>query len=149
MRGLVVFETFLRPMRWSDWPPRGAERFRAYRTAGVGEAIVLERERVPREWREAGLSDADRAVYSAPYPDQTSRRPLLAWPREIPIDGEPADVAAIVTRYGEWASSSPSIPKLILSIEGNGLSAPRSSNGRRKGRVARADVVHHVSRTVP
>jgi hypothetical protein len=29
VRGAVVFETFLRPMHWSDWPPDGAELFRA------------------------------------------------------------------------------------------------------------------------
>lgn len=48
VRGLVVFETFLRPMEWKEWSPRGAELFRAVRTPGVGEKMVLRGERVPR-----------------------------------------------------------------------------------------------------
>jgi len=28
VRGLVLFETFLRPMDWSEWSPKGAELFR-------------------------------------------------------------------------------------------------------------------------
>lgn len=46
-----------------------------------------------------------------------SRRPLLAWPREIPIGGEPADVHAIVGRYDAWLASTPSVPKLLLAFE--------------------------------
>jgi haloalkane dehalogenase len=41
---------------------------------------------------ESGLADVDRAVYFTlyaftPYATPESRRPLLQWPREIPIDG--------------------------------------------------------------
>jgi haloalkane dehalogenase len=52
---------------------------------------------------------------SAPYREPgESRRPTLTWPREIPIDGEPADVAEIVTRNAEWMASS-SVPKLFVN----------------------------------
>ncbi|MFA9198518.1 MAG: alpha/beta fold hydrolase, partial [Aquirufa sp.] len=42
VRGVSVMETFLRPATWSEWSPQGAELFRAYRTPGVGERMVLE-----------------------------------------------------------------------------------------------------------
>ena len=121
VRGLVVFETFLRPMEWQEWSPRGAELFRALRTPGVGERMVLEENQFLARSLANGsrrrLADDERAAYYAPYPDAASRRPLLQWPREIPIDGEPADVAARVTRYDAWLASSSSVPKLLLTFQ--------------------------------
>src|SRR5262249_43840567 len=101
-RGVVVFETFLRPMHWSDWPAEGAELFRALRTPGVGEKLVLEHNeflvRSLAHGVRRGLSELERAEYYAPFFDTASRRPMLQWPREIPIDGDPADVVAVVER---------------------------------------------------
>ena len=55
------------------------------------------------------------AAYRAPYRQPgESRRPTLTWPREIPIDGHPADVHAIVTANAQWMATSP-IPKLFLN----------------------------------
>jgi haloalkane dehalogenase len=44
------------------------------------------------------------------------RRPTLSWPRQIPIEGEPADVVAVVEDYSRWLASSP-IPKLFVNAE--------------------------------
>jgi haloalkane dehalogenase len=71
----------------------------------------------------SGLAEADHDVYRAPYPDPASRRPMLAWPREIPIDGEPADVHERVVAYGRWMAASPEVPKLLLTVEGGPGSA--------------------------
>jgi haloalkane dehalogenase len=121
VRGLVVFETFLRPMQWSEWTPRGAELFRALRTPGVGEQMVLEANqflaRSLQNGIKRGLAEADRAAYYAPFPTPASRLPLLQWPREIPVDGEPADVVAVVERYDAWLAASPDVPKLLLSFD--------------------------------
>jgi haloalkane dehalogenase len=43
------------------------------------------------------------------------RRPTLTWPRQIPIDGEPAEVDAIVRAYSEWIATSP-LPKLFIRV---------------------------------
>jgi haloalkane dehalogenase len=120
-RGLVVFETFLRPMAWSEWSPRGAELFRALRTPDVGEKMVLDENQFLARSLSNGikrsLSDEELAAYYAPYASPDSRRPLLQWPREIPIEGEPADVAAVVARYDAWLASSPDVRKLLLTFE--------------------------------
>lgn len=120
-RGLVVFETFLRPMSWSEWPPAGAELFRKLRTPGVGEQLALAQngflDRSFENGVKRGLTDEERAVYYAPYPDAASRRPVLQWPREIPIDGEPADVVAVVQRYDAWLAGSRAVPKLLLTFD--------------------------------
>jgi haloalkane dehalogenase len=38
--------------------------------------------------------DQMAAVYRAPYPEREARMPTLAWPRQIPINGKPADVTS-------------------------------------------------------
>jgi haloalkane dehalogenase len=40
----------------------------------------------------------------------------LTWPREIPIEGEPADVVQIVSEYGDWLAAS-DVPKLFINAE--------------------------------
>ena len=121
VRGLVVFETFLRPMTWSEWSPRGAELFKGLRTPGVGEKMVLESnqflDRSLANGIERPLAEAERAVYYAPYSEPASRRPILQWTREIPIEGAPADVEAVFARYGAWLAASPAVPKLLLSFD--------------------------------
>jgi haloalkane dehalogenase len=121
VRGLVVFETFLRPMEWKEWSPRGAELFLALRTTEVGEKMVLEANQFLARSLSNGikrrLGDDELAAYYAPYPDAASRRPLLQWPREIPVDGAPSDVAALVSRYDAWLASTPAVPKLLLAFE--------------------------------
>jgi len=65
-----------------------------------------------------GLGEAEMAVYRRPYLEPgESRRPTLTWPREIPIDGEPADVVAIVDGYERWLSSTSAVPKLFVNAE--------------------------------
>ena len=125
-RGVAVIETFLRPLRWADYPPQGQQLFRRYRSA-EGEKLILDDNmfiefNLPRGVIN-GLSAADHDVYRALYPDRAARKPILAWPREIPIDGEPADVTERVEAYGRWMSQSPEVPKLIMTVEGGPGSA--------------------------
>jgi len=64
-----------------------------------------------------GLTEAEMAVYRKPYLEPgESRRPTLTWPRQIPIDGEPADVVAIVDEYARWLATSP-LPKLFVNAD--------------------------------
>lgn len=127
VRGIAVIETFLRPLRWAEMPPKGAELFRRYRSS-EGERLVLE-ENMFLEYnlpaQAANLDPRDHDVYRAPYPTPDSRRPLLAWPREIPFDGEPADVARTMTNYGHWMATTPEVPKLLMALDnGAGLGSP-------------------------
>jgi haloalkane dehalogenase len=64
-----------------------------------------------------GLTDEEMAVYRRPYLEPgEARRPTLTWPRQIPLDGEPADVVAIVRSYADWLSNS-DVPKLFGDAE--------------------------------
>ena len=67
------------------------------------------------------LSDEEIANYRRPFAETgEGRRPTLTFPRQIPIEGEPADVVAIVTAYDEWLKTS-SVPKLFLKAEPGGI----------------------------
>lgn len=146
VRGVVVFETFLRPLRWSEYPPQGAELFRALRTPGVGEKLVLEEngflDRSLDNGVRTGLSPADRAAYHAPFPDPPSRRPMLQWTRELPIEGEPADVVEILDRNAAWLARSPEVPKLLLTFDGGRLSNAPHVVAWARETIASLDVVH-------
>ena len=41
---------------------------------------------------------------------------MLQWPREIPVDGEPADVVAVAAEYSAWLAQSP-LPKLFINAD--------------------------------
>ena len=56
------------------------------------------------------------AVYRKPFLNELERRPTLDWPRQIPINGEPEEVCAIVEKYSGWMSEN-EIPKLFINAE--------------------------------
>ena len=63
------------------------------------------------------LSNEEMEAYREPFRKREHRLPTLAWPREIPIDGQPADVVETVEAYDEWLASSTEVPKLLLTFE--------------------------------
>jgi haloalkane dehalogenase len=120
VRGLVYMETIVMPVEWSDWPDSARGIFEAMRSE-AGEAIVLDKnvfvERILPASMLRKLSDAEHDEYRRPFLEGgETRRPTLTWPRELPIGGEPADVAEIVSDYSEWLASSP-IPKLFVNAD--------------------------------
>ena len=62
------------------------------------------------------LAPEEHDEYRRPFLEPEHRRPTLTWPREIPIDGEPADVAEIVQGYAGWLSTS-DLPKLFVNAD--------------------------------
>lgn len=61
--------------------------------------------------------------YRAPFPTPESRLPTLVWPRQVPIGGEPADTAAVITANGEWLYSA-EMPKLMFHVAPGALMPP-------------------------
>jgi len=56
-------------------------------------------------------------VYRKPFINPgEDRRPILSWPREIPIDGNPENVVEIVSRYAKWLENS-DVPKLFINAD--------------------------------
>jgi haloalkane dehalogenase len=120
VRGLAYMEALVRPLAWSEWPEKARAIFQALRGPG-GEAMILDRnlfiEAILPASIQRTLDAAELDAYRVPFREPgEGRRPMLTWPREIPLDGEPADVAAIVQAYADWLSTSP-LPKLFVNAE--------------------------------
>ena len=64
-----------------------------------------------------GRTVTEMEAYRRPYREPgEGRRPTLTWPRQLPIEGEPADVVEIVRSYAGWLAASPA-PKLFVNAE--------------------------------
>ena len=123
VRGLAFFETIVKPMAWDDLTPQAAERSRKIRTPGAGEDMVLTQDLFIRQAFTGGvrtpLGDDDLAAFLAPFPTPESRRPVLAWARQLPLGGDPAELVARIEAYDEWLAASESTPKLLMTFEGS------------------------------
>ena len=118
--GIAYMEAIVRPVTWQEWPETARKIFQAMRSP-AGEEMVLQKnvfvERILPASVIRGLGTEEMERYRAPYREAgESRRPTLTWPREIPVDGEPADVAQIVREYGEWLAKSP-VAKLFVNAD--------------------------------
>jgi len=119
--GIVYMEAMIRPIGWDEWPEQSSPLFEALRST-AGEELILDKnifiERILPASIMRTLSDEEMAAYRRPFREPgEDRLPTLIWPREIPIDGEPADVAAIIAEYAEWLARSSSVPKLFINAE--------------------------------
>lgn len=116
--GVAYMEAIVRPLTWDEWPEAARSVFQGFRSP-AGEEMVIEKnvfvERVLPGSILRKLSEEELAVYRRPFATAgEDRRPTLSWPRQIPIDGEPADVVEIVQSYADWLSES-KIPKLFIN----------------------------------
>ncbi len=119
IRAIAYMESIVQPRRWDDFPNGRDKMFRAIRS-DAGERLVFDEnffiEVVLPKSIIRKLTDEEMEAYRRPFRDREARLPTLVWPRDLPIEGEPADVTSIVTQYGTWLSKS-SIPKLFISAE--------------------------------
>ena len=118
--GIAYMEAIVKPLGWDDWPDAAKAVFQGFRS-DAGETMVLEKnvfvERVLPGSVIRDLGDAEMTVYRRPYLEPgEDRRPTLTWPRQIPIDGEPADVHDIVAAYSKWLDEC-NLPKLFVNAE--------------------------------
>ena len=120
VRGIAYMEAIVRPLRWDEWSKPSVDLFKSLRSP-AGDDLILKRnifvERILPGSVIRKLSDAEMAAYRKPFAEPgESRRPTLTWPREIPIDGEPANVVAIANAYAAWLGASP-VPKLFINAD--------------------------------
>lgn len=120
VRGIAYMEAIVRPLSWAEWPEKAREIFQGFRSP-IGEELILQRnlfvEAVLPSSVIRNLSDAEMDEYRRPFSSADDRQPLLNWPRQIPIDGEPPEIVQVVEAYGEWMASPDSPPKLFIDAE--------------------------------
>ena len=117
--GVVYMEAIVRPVSWKEWPEASASIFNGFRSS-AGEEMILKKnlfvEAVLPGSILRKLTEEEMEEYRRPFKEPEHRLPTLKWPREIPIDGEPEDVANIVSDYADWLAIS-DIPKLFINAD--------------------------------
>jgi haloalkane dehalogenase len=155
VRGIAYMETIVAPMRWSDMPKRVAPVFQAFRSP-AGEGLVLQQNAFVEQVLPGAvlrqLDDATMAAYRRPFAEAgEGRRPTLSWPRQIPLDGEPAEVNTIVAAYAAWLAES-DVPKLFIDADPGAITRGRLRElcrGWPNQRVATVPGVHFLQEDSP
>jgi haloalkane dehalogenase len=121
--GIAFLESIVKPMSSADLSPQARKRTETIRDPKAGEELGLDTDGLVRQAFTKGVltpvPDEDLQAYLAPYPTRESRRPLLEWAREMPVDGEPAQLVARIEAYDAWLAASTSVPKLLMTFEGS------------------------------
>ena len=119
VKGIAYMEAIVQPVTWEDWPEAARGIFKGFRSE-KGNDLILQRnmfvEGVLPSSVIRGLTKEEMEHYRAPFASPDDRQPTLNWPRQIPIDGEPAEMFTIVTEYGQWMASN-DIPKLFINAD--------------------------------
>ena len=118
--GIVYMEAIVTPLTWADWPQNARRAFQGFRSP-AGEDMILQNnmfvERVLPGSVMRRLSEAEMREYRRPFATPgEGRRPTLSWPRQIPIEGRPADVVEVVEGYSRWLAAS-RVPKLFVNAD--------------------------------
>jgi len=120
VQGIAYMEGIVRPLTWDEFSQKARPVFEGFRSP-AGEEMVLEKnifiEKVLPGSILRDLTEEEMAVYRRPFlAAGEDRRPTLTWPRQIPLDGEPADVVEIVQSYADWMASN-DLPKLFVDAD--------------------------------
>ena len=119
VKGICYMEAIVQNLIWDSWPDDATSIFQGFRSE-AGEDLILKKnlfiEGVLPSAIIRDLSEKEMTVYRKPFLNELERRPTLDWPRQIPINGEPEEVCAIVEKYSGWMSEN-EIPKLFINAE--------------------------------
>ena len=120
VQGIAYMEGIVTPVTWADWPENARRVFQGFRSE-AGEEMILTKnifiEGVLPNAIMRKLTDEEMAVYRKPFAKAgEDRRPTLSWPRQIPIEGQPADVVKVVEAYSRWLAQS-DVPKLFVNAD--------------------------------
>jgi len=124
VKGLAFMEVMLAPLAWSEMPWHSRPGFRLMRTPVVGWGMLsLANLFVDLVLPMATACRLDQRImerYRRPFRTIASRRPVRQWPREIPLNGQPADNDGLFRRYSRFLQTSP-LPKLLCYTEPGAL----------------------------
>src|SRR5262249_24759415 len=125
VKGIAYMEAIVRPQTWDHWDMMNMRPVLKALRSEAGEAMVLQDnffvEQILPQAVLRALSAEEMAEYRRPFAERgEGRRPTLTWVRQIPIEGNPADVAEIVATYADWLTTS-SVPKLLVRAKPGAL----------------------------
>ena len=117
VRAIAFMEAMIRPRSLDDMPGSLRMAFRMMRAPGTGwlmisVANIFLKKMLP-DLTHAKMSPEALAYYRSAFPTIASRKPVRQWPREVPLDGVPADNTAVVEAYRQWLTRT-EVPKLLF-----------------------------------
>jgi haloalkane dehalogenase len=157
VKGIAYMEAIVRPQGWDHWDGMNMRPLLQGLRSEAGEKMVLQEnffiEKILPGAILRKLTAEEMAEYRRPFAEPgEGRRPTLTWPREIPIDGEPADVTELVSSYAAWLSKS-EVPKLFIKAEPGALLAGGANLDTARSWPAQREVsvrgVHFVQEDSP
>ena len=157
VKGIAYMEAIVGPQGWDHWDHMNMRPLLQALRSDAGEEMVLQENffivKILPGAILRTLSAEEMTEYRRPFAEPgEGRRPTLTFPREIPIEGEPADVAEIVSAYGAWLATS-NVPKLFLKAEPGALLAGGANLATARSWPAQTEVtvkgVHFVQEDSP
>ncbi|HEX8895531.1 MAG TPA: haloalkane dehalogenase [Terriglobales bacterium] len=157
VKGIAYMEAIVRPQGWDHWDNANMRPALKALRSEAGEAMVLDDnffiEQILPKAILRTLSVEEMAQYRRPFAEPgEGRRPTLTWVRQIPIEGEPADVAEIAAAYAEWLATS-NVPKLFIKAEPGLLLASGANLDFARGLPTQTEVtvagVHYLQEDSP
>lgn len=145
VKGIAFMEAIILPVpNWEAFPADFRDVFQAFRAPDLGWDMIVNNnffiEKTLPGGTSRSLSEEEMNHYREPYRETAHRKPLWRWPNEIPIEGEPADVAEAVTAYNQKLQGW-DVPKLLFyATPGAILPAPLVDWCR--GNLGNLKVVH-------
>lgn len=126
VKGIVFLEAHIAPLPSYEVLPEAGREIIEMLRGPEGERLVLEEDFFVDSvflGNFGNLTEEEQAEYRRPFLNHgEDRRPLLTWLREIPIAGEPANVAKLIGAYSKWLSNS-KVRKLFINVEPGSLSS--------------------------
>ena len=121
VKGIAYMEAIVQPQGWDHWDTLNMRPALKALRSEPGEGMVLQDnffiEKILPGAVLRTLSAEEMAEYRRPFAEPgEGRRPTLTWPRQIPIEGDPADVTKIAENYAAWLKTS-DVPKLFIKAE--------------------------------
>lgn len=118
VRAIAFMEGHIHPIdQWQDLDPSAQTMFQQLRDPSLGRHLIIDEnmfiEVVLPSGIQGTLTDREMKAYRAPFLEPVSREPIWRWVQEIPIAGEPADVAEIV-RTNQRTLQDSLLPKLLF-----------------------------------
>jgi len=110
IQGIVHMEALAIPFGWDEFEPKVRDVFRALRSP-AGEGLILKENIFIEKILPGGifrqLSEAEMGEYRRPFLNEgEDRRPTLSFPCQIPLGGQPEEVAKVVAGFGAWLRES-------------------------------------------
>ncbi|MDR3614765.1 MAG: haloalkane dehalogenase [Candidatus Obscuribacterales bacterium] len=128
VQGIAYVESILITRTWSEVPAEAQKTFQYLRSSD-GEKMILEDNSFVEQFLKTlvmrELSAAEITQYLKPYlMEGEDRRPTLSAIRQLPIEGEPVEIANMLAENASWLTNSP-LPKLYIHTEPGALDQGR------------------------